>query len=132
MSHWKKFSSNVLANVDKGILAKAVKDLGVEMDESIISIRNTWGNETVDAGLTKDGKAIALGFNFKDNEGKTELELSGDFYGTGLNEEEFIDKLSQAYQKHNAIEKLEAEGWSVNSVEFNEKKEIEIEASQWS
>lgn len=131
MSHWKKFEADVLKDINMETLTKAVKDLGVEMDTGIKSIRNTWGNETVSAGLKTNGSAIALGFNFKEVNGKTQLELSGDFYGTGLDERTFIDKLAQSYQKHNAVEKLEEQGWTIDSIEFNEKNEIEIEAFQW-
>lgn len=105
--------------------------MGVGFDESVTSIRNTWGNETVSAGLTKDGKNIALGFNFKERAGKTVVELSGDFYGTGLDERTFIDRLSQLYQKHKTIDALETQGWIVDSVEVNDKNEIEVEAYQW-
>ncbi|PTY93000.1 DUF1257 domain-containing protein [Heyndrickxia sporothermodurans] len=131
MSHWRKFEADVLKDINKDLLAKAVKDLGVEMNESIKNIRNTWGNETVSAGLVKDGRPIALGFNFKNRNGKVELELSGDFFGTGLDERTFIDRLAQAYQKHNAIEKLEMQGWNIDEMNVNDKGEIVIEAYQW-
>ncbi|MCY7865996.1 DUF1257 domain-containing protein [Bacillus spizizenii] len=131
MSHWRKFEADVLKDINKELLGKAVKDLGVEMDESIKHIRNTWGNETVSAGLRKDGHPIALGFNFKDRNGKIELELSGDFFGTGLDERTFIDRLAQSYQKHNAVEKLEMQGWNIDSIETNDKGEIVLEAYQW-
>ena len=131
MSHWKKFEADVLKDVNMDLLAKAAQDLNVQMDTSIRSIRNTWGNETVDAGLRVDGRPIALGFNFRKVDGKNQLELSGDFYGTGLDERTFIDRLAQAYQKYNAVEKLEQQGWMVDSLETNDKGEIVIEAYQW-
>lgn len=132
MSHWKKFESDVLGDIRKDLLAKAVKELGVEMDENIKHIRNTWGNETVHAGLVKGGNPIALGFNFKPNgKGGFKLELSGDFFGTGLDERTFIDRLAQAYQKHNVIEKLEMQGWMIDMNEVNENGEFVIEAYQW-
>lgn len=131
MSHWRKFKADVLKDIDKEILKKAVRDLGVEMDETIKHISNTWGSEDVDAGLIKDGEKISLGFNFRNRGGKIELELSGDFYLTGLDERTFIDRLAQAYQKYNAIEKLEEQGWTVDSIETNEKGEIVLEAYTW-
>lgn len=131
MSHWKKFSSNVLEDINKGTLAKATADLGISFNESIRQIKNTWGNESVSAGLEKNGRAIALGFNFKNRNGKIALELSGDFYGTGLDERTFIDRLSQAYQKHKSVEALQNQGWIVEAVETNAKGEVEIEAYQW-
>jgi hypothetical protein len=128
MSHWKKFESNVLENTKRSLLKAALVDMGVELDESIKSIRNTWGNETVDAGLKRAGKALALGLNFKTVDGVEKLELSGDFYGTGLSEHDFIDKLAQVYQKHNIIEKCEQQGWTIDSVSLDDKGEIVIDA----
>lgn len=131
MSHWKKFSSNVLEDINKDLLQKATADLGVSFDEKIKSIRNTWGNEQVSAGLKKNGQAIPLGFNFKLRNGKLALELSGDFYSTGLNERTFMDDLSQAYQKHKTVNALEQQGYIIDMNEINAKGEVVIEAYQW-
>lgn len=131
MSHWKKFESKVLENVNKDILARAVAEMNLKLDPRIKTIQNTWGNESVDAGLVKNGKAIALGFNYKDVDGALKLELSGDFYATGLVESQFMDKLAQLYQKNNAIDKLEEQGWTMDTVEVNDKGEIVLEAYQW-
>lgn len=131
MSHWKKFQSNVLEDINKETLAKATADMGVGFDEKVKQISNTWGNESVSAGLVKDGRKIPLGFNFKHRNGKITLELSGDFFGTGLDERTFIDTLSQNYQKHKTIDALKEQGWVVDTVEVNKKNEIEIEAYQW-
>ena len=131
MSHWKKFSSNVLEDINKDLLAKAVADLGVGFSEGIKSIRNTWGNESVSAGLTRKGQPIALGFNFKNRNGKLALELSGDFYGTGLDERTFMDKLSQSYQKHKTVKALEEQGYQIDMNAMNAKGEVVIEAYQW-
>lgn len=133
MSHWKKFESDVLSNTKRDLLGAALLEMGVELDNSIKSIRNTWGNETVDAGLKKDGRAIALGLNFKTGKNGTEkVELTGDFYGTGLSEQGFIDRLAQVYQKHNVIDKCEEQGWLIEDVKTLENGEIYVEAYQWS
>lgn len=133
MSHWKKFNSNVLENTNKDLLQVALKEMDLTMDTSINSIRNTWGNETVDAGLVKNGSPISLGFNFtKNEEGVEQLELTGDFYSTGLNERGFIDKLAQVYQKHNIVDKCEQQGWSIDEINVDDTTgEIVIEAYQW-
>ena len=100
-------------------------------NENIKSIRNTWGNESVSAGLTKNGSPLALGFNFKNRNGKLALELSGDFFGSGLDERTFMDKLAQSYQKHKTVQALEQQGYQIDMNSMNSKGEVVIEAYQW-
>lgn len=131
MSHWKKFESNVLENVEESLLEKALSEMGLQMDRNITNITNSWGNETVSAGLVKNGRAIPLGFNFVESDGKVKLELSGDFYQTGLNEEGFIDLLAQTYQKYNVEDKLGANGYNIDEILQDSEGNIVIEAYQW-
>lgn len=139
MSHWRKFNSNVLEDINKDLLHKAMQEMkgyngevaNLDFNESITSIRNTWGHEAVSAGLTKNGTPIALGFNFTEKGGKTGVELSGDFYSTGLDERSFIDSLAQLYQKHHAVEAFEDQGWDVDEIKETSNGEIEVYAYQW-
>lgn len=131
MSHWRKYQSEVLTNTKIDLLSKSLLEMGVTLDTSIKSIKNTWGQETVDMGFKVGGKAIALGLKESVVDGNKKLELTGDFYGTGLNEAQFIDKLSQIYQKENIINKLETSGWTVESVETNELGEIVVNAYEY-
>lgn len=128
MSHWKKFESSVLDNVKMSILEKATKELGVEMSFDIKSIKNAWGQEEVSCGLVKDGRPIALGYNFTEKDGKVSLELSGDFYSTGLDERTYIDRLAQEYKKHDTMEILNDQGWTIDSMTMDENGEYQIEA----
>ena len=74
---------------------------------------------------------MSLGFNFKVRNGLIDLEISGDFYATGLNESNFMDQLSQLYQKHKTIKALENQGYFIDLNTVNEKGEIVLEAYQW-
>lgn len=113
MSHWKKFNSQVLSDVNKEILHKAMREIGVDFNEKIVSISNTWGKEKVSAGLVniRNNKELSLGFNFKTVNNKLTLELTGDFFCTGLNEATFMNNLSQIYQKHRIIDICENQGY---------------------
>ena len=63
---------------------------------------------------TNNGKRIAAGLNFVTNDkGEETVVVSGDFYGTGLDQEEFTNLIAQTYQKHNVISKCEEQGWYV-------------------
>ena len=132
MSHWRKHTTDVLNDIKMSTFELAVADMGISMDRTITAIQNPWGKETVNAGLKKDGNAIPLGFNFVVKDGKTAVQLSGDFYSTGLNERSFIDLLAQHYQKHNTIETIAEQGWTFESCEFNEEtKNYDIFAYQY-
>lgn len=132
MSQWKSYSSNVLENVKKDLLAKACADINVSFDENIKKVGNSYGERgTVDAAIIYQGKAIAMGFKFQEVNGKTKLVLEGDFYATGLNEKVFMDNLAQAYQKHNVIQQVEEQGWNIDSTTVDENGEILIGAYQW-
>ena len=133
MSHWKKFSSNVLENTNHDLLKKSLKEMGVTVDESIKMIRNSWGNEKVDAGLIYNSKNLSLGFNFNNEKGTELIELSGDFYSTGLDEATFMDKVSQVYQKNDIVNKLTEARWSLDesSISKTTKGEITMEFVQY-
>jgi hypothetical protein len=118
MSHWKKFESNVLKKVKTDLLSVALHEMGLGIDTNIKSIRNSWGRDDVDAGLVdKNGNKLSLGFKLNSNGDDTSsLELTGDFYSTGLSETGFMDKLSQTYKKHEVMKQLEDSRW-----QFDEK-----------
>ena len=131
MSHWVTKKSEVLKNVSIPTLQKALEDMDLKLDQSQKSIRNSYGQDQVDAAIVKQGKPASLGFKFTENNGKTEATLTGDFFMTGINEGTFIDQLSQNYQKHNVLDKLSEKSWIVDMMETNENGEIEIEAVKW-
>lgn len=132
MSHWNTYKSDVLTNTKQNHLSTALSEIGVELDTSIKNISNTWGREQVDMGFKVGGRPIALGLREIQNEdGSVSLELKGDFYGTGLNEAEFMDKISQVYQRENIIDKLQNNGWTVEETKTDEYGNIVIEAYEY-
>lgn len=134
MSHLTTYQSNNLINCKKALLKKAVADLGMEVDFEIKLIKNTWITESVDAGLIKDGQPIAVGFKFIKEGKNTRLELAGDFWGTGIEEKSLINKLAQAYKKHDVIYQCKQQGWTVDKENIridNKTNEIVINASRY-
>lgn len=123
MSHWKTFTNDALTNTKTDLLSKALKEMGVDLDTSIKSISNTWGNEQVDMGFKVNGEVVALGFKQVGNK----LELKGDFYRSGLRESDFMDKVSQFYTKEDIINKINTQSnYTVDSMTTNQNGEIEI------
>lgn len=132
MSHWRRYSANVLDDVKMDLLTKACTDVGVTFDTKIKNVGNSYGEGAkVDAGLKQNGKNLPLGFIFKQEDGKTKLVLEGDFWGTGLNERTFIDQLSQSYQKHNIMGQAQAQGWFFDKNEVDKDGNVVLECYQW-
>lgn len=127
MSHWKTFKSDVLTNTKESLLRTALAEIGVELQTDRKEIKNTWGHEAVDMAFAVKGRGIALGLK---KVGDT-LELRGDFYGTGLNESQFMDKLTQVYKKNDIVDRLENSGWTVEDITQDQNGEYVIDAYQY-
>ena len=134
MSHLTTYNSKVLVNCKKSLLIKAAKDLGLELDYNIKLIKNTWITESVDAGFRQNGESIAIGLKFNKEGRKTVAQVAGDFYGTGIDEKSFINRLSQAYKKQDVIYQCKEQGWTINKEDVtidSKTNEIVIQASRY-
>lgn len=128
MSHLTTFKNNALTNTKKDLLAIAVSEIaGLELDYNHKTIKNTWINEKVDASFKYNGRHIAVGLRFETNaEGEEEAVVAGDFYGTGLNQEELTNKIAQVYQKHRVIETCLDANWFINEEDITTEANGEI------
>lgn len=132
MSHWRKYNASVLENVKMDMLEKAAAEMGIQIDHNVKQVRNSYGESgRVDAGIKMNGKVLPLGFIFKTENGKTTLQLEGDFWETGLNERTFLDQLSQSYQKHNIMAQAQQQGWFFDVNKTDAEGNIVLEAYQW-
>lgn len=135
MSHLTTFESNVLLNCKKGLLTKAMKSLGYDYREDINIIKNQWITEKVDAGLVRlsDNKEVSVGFRFVKEGANTKLTLAGDFWGTGIDSNSFINKIAQQYKKEDVLFQCQQQGWTVNREDIsidNKTNDIVIRASR--
>ena len=128
MSQWVKAKSEVLANVEKNILALACEELNLKYDDTIKSISNSWGKDTVDAGVKKNNKVMDFGFKFTENEfGEISAEVTGDFYFSDFkNSKDFVDKLSKQYRRHDIEQKAAMNGYQLESVNETQNGQIEM------
>lgn len=129
MSCWRSYTCDVLKNVDKSIVEEALKELNVGLDTSQTRVYGRYENRSseCDGLLMLNGEAIDVGIVFNDETGH--LQLVGDFWGTGLNAQEFQDSLSQTYQKINIMHQAELNGWTVDeeSIETCADGSVEME-----
>jgi len=130
MSEWKKYLTQVLSDVQTPLLEIALQKMNLALDRNINMISNSWGKEKVDAALIKNGQKMPLGFRFPVKDGKTSVELVGDFFATGLNEKTFMDNLAHYYQVERVETEAQAQGWIVESSETVGSKQ-EIVLMQW-
>ena len=127
MSVWKSVKNDVLgSNVNEKMLQAALADLGIGLDNSVHNIRNSWGSDTCDAVLTKNGKVTSMGIRWTANKG---IELVGDTFncnfGFGIRDkgqEALMNKISQAYQVRFVKYQMQMNNWTVEQqVEQNGK-----------
>lgn len=129
MSCWRSYTCDVLKNVDKSIVEEALKEMNVGLDTSQTRVYGRYENRSsaCDGLLMLNGEAIDVGIVFNDETGH--LQLVGDFWGTGLDAQEFQDSLSQTYQKINIMHQAELNGWTVDeeSIETCADGSVEME-----
>lgn len=135
MSHMSTYSNNCLKNTNRARLLASLREIEVELDFDHKEVKSSWDNTTADASIIYKGKRIPAGLNFKtDAEGNETIEMVGDFYGTGLDQKAFTDKMAQYYQKNDIIAKCEDQKWYVDDAEdikLNKKGEFVIQAYRY-
>lgn len=134
MSHLTTFKNNSLVDTKKELLAAAIQEIGLEIDYNHKTVSNQWINEPVDAAFKKDGRYISVGLRFtKNGEGKEEVTVAGDFWGTGLRQEELTNKIAQIYQKHHVMDVCSSAHWFIDNdaITTEENGDIVIEAYRY-
>lgn len=127
MSEWRKYENNFFKNIDIPTLEKAVKSLGLGIDTNVKEVRNYYGSSPVDLAFVKNNHVLSIGLKFEQD---GNVALHGDFYATGIQETDFIDKLSQQYSKEMIVDKLSrTSNYSIESTTVNNQGEIELMVS---
>lgn len=119
MSVWKQVKSDVLGkNVNERLLVQALSDLGITIDKTVKSIRNSWGHDTCDFALVNQGRVTSVGMRWTKGKG---IELVGDTFGCrfdGINDkgqEQLMNKIAQAYQVRHIKQQMQLNNWVVES-----------------
>jgi hypothetical protein len=130
MSVWKQITSDVLGkNVNEKMLENALADLGIGLDKTVKSIRNSWGSDVCDAALTRNGRVTAMGIRWTAKKG---IELVGDTFncnfGHGIydkGQETLMNKIAQAYQVRHVKQQMALNNWMVEE-QVTENGEIKL------
>ena len=136
MSHLSSYKNNSLKNTDDSLLRQTLEEIGLQIDFDKKKIKTdswSWKEADVDAVLMQNGKDLPIGLKFNRSEnGDKEVEIIGDFYGTGLRQEQLTNQLAQYYQKNHIISKCEEQGWYVDQNSIREVDgEIVFQAERW-
>lgn len=129
MSCWRKYTADVMKDVDKAMMHEACQKMGFDFNENIKSVSSSWERreEPVDAAFVKDGHTLSLGFRFRGDE-EGHLTVEGDFWNTGLDENTFMQDLGQIYAGINLKFQLQMQFGMTVDVEQMEGEDLIIEA----
>jgi len=117
MSCWRTYSCEALKNVDKELAKKALEQMGVQVDETVKFIDAPYAvsevkSGNVDAGFIKNGNAVPVGVIWKNADGL--MEIVGDFWRTGIDEEEFMNTVAGNVMKATLENQLELMGYTID------------------
>lgn len=133
MSCWRLCSSTI-KDVDESILKEAAEKMGLGINTAIKHVGTSWGigdtnDANVDGAFTKNGQQLQLGFVAKGENGN--LEVVGDFWGSGLNHEVFLGTLGQLYREIQIQQQAELMGYTIDSITTNAEGDTVIEIYAW-
>ncbi|MBI4663159.1 MAG: DUF1257 domain-containing protein [Verrucomicrobia bacterium] len=121
MSHFTTIKTQM---TEKEPLLKALEDLGYTPQDGAVEIRGYLGNRTaVEIKVPTKNPEYDIGFH---QLGGT-YQCVADWYGLReIDQQKFIEQLTQRYAYHAARAKLEAQGFTVASEEVHEDGRIHL------
>ena len=121
MSHFTSIKTKI---VEKQYLKQALSELGHIYQEGNVQIRGYQGIQTsVAIKIPTKNTGYDIGFRKSDNA----YEMVADWWGIkDINQNEFIQQVSQRYAYHAAKAKLEEQGFSLVSEETQEGERIHL------
>lgn len=122
MSHFTKIKTRI---VDKEYLKKALKDIGFDYKEGDLSIRSYQEiTEKIDIKVRKGSRDLNLGFRKSGNF----YEVIADWWSFQdiIDQEQFMQQLTQRYAYNTTITKLEEQGFSLVSEEKERGERIHL------
>lgn len=136
MSHITKVKSKI---TDLTILKKSLADLKIQYteitEENKIEIKS-WDKKNITSDIKleiKTGSSYNVGVIFND---KTKTcEFIADWWGveshSGINTDDFINKISQRYAYNNVMDKIKDKGYQIVNEEVDNKQNIRIVLRKW-
>jgi hypothetical protein len=107
MSHFSRIQTQI---VDKPFLIMAINDLGFQAEEGNLQVEGFLGQKAQVDILIRLKNSNSIGF--RKNAGG--FEIVADWAGVrGVNQQSFIQRLTQRYAYHTVLSKIEAQGFDL-------------------
>jgi hypothetical protein len=125
MSH---FTTIKVQIKDAGVLREVLQGLGyvVEVDGKV---RGYQGNTTVADFVIRRSNGYDIGF--RRSEGDENYEVIADFWGTGINQRQFLNEVQQKYAHRMLMNTVALQGYSVEAEEVMEDGTVRVVVGRW-
>ncbi|MDD1421006.1 DUF1257 domain-containing protein [Dolichospermum sp. ST_sed1] len=123
MSHF----TTIKVQIKQGeVLLQVLKELGYQVEQNT-HIRGYMGDKTNAEYVIKQSNGYDLGFR----KNEESYELVADFWGAKINQQEFINKISQKYAHKTLMETIQTEGFNVEEEEVLADGTVRVLVGRW-
>ncbi|MDK2410508.1 DUF1257 domain-containing protein [Aphanizomenon sp. PH219] len=123
MSHF----TTIKVQIKQGeVLLDVLQELGYQVEQNT-QVRGYMGDKTNAEYVIKQSNGYDLGFR-KNGES---YELVADFWGAKINQQEFINNISQKYAHKTLMETIQTEGFSVEEEEVLADGTVRVLVGRW-
>jgi hypothetical protein len=123
MSHF----TTIKVQIKQGeVLLDVLQELGYQVEQNT-QVRGYMGDKTNAEYVIKQSNGYDLGFR-KNGEG---YELVADFWGAKINQQEFINNISQKYAHKTLMETIQTEGFNVEEEEVLADGTVRVIVGRW-
>ena len=123
MSHF----TTIKVQIKQGeVLLQVLQELGYQVEQNT-QVRGYRGDKTNAEYVIKQANGYDLGFR-KNGEG---YELVADFWGAKINQQEFINNISQKYAHKTLMKTIQTEGFNVEEEEVLADGTLRVIVGRW-
>jgi hypothetical protein len=123
MSHF----TTIKVQIKQGeVLLDVLQELGYQVEQNT-QVRGYRGDKTNAEYVIKQSNGYDLGFR-KNGEG---YELVADFWGAKINQQEFINNISQKYAHKTLMKTIQTEGFNVEEEEVLADGTVRVIVGRW-
>ena len=123
MSHF----TTIKVQIKQGeVLLDVLQELGYQVEQNT-QVRGYMGDKTNAEYVIKQSNGYDLGFR-KNGEG---YELVADFWGAEINQQEFVNNISQKYAHKTLMETIQTEGFNVEEEEVLADGTVRVLVGRW-
>ena len=108
------------------VLLQVLKELGYQVEQNT-HIRGYMGDKTNAEYVIKQSNGYDLGFR----KNEESYELVADFWGAKINQQEFINNISQKYAHKTLMETIQTEGFNVEEEEVLADGTVRVIVGRW-